>query len=225
MKATNSLVFHDKILTFHTPELKVSAEEARMQCENRAMKLATFRDEDPLFPVFLLQQVSEYIGKFARGGFYDIWHVVFNDESGFIYNNLMKKPLSQVFVDSENLKVVGSFRDVVLFSLVELDFDSEELGSYICMAPTKDVEMSTPTKYVEMSTPETFSFYDEISTKVNADLTVNKLTKTSSDSGLAQVCSIAVIVCFIIAVLFTVILVVSTLCFVFKKRKGRKEVY
>ena len=64
---TKSIIIRDKLFTFH--QLKVSANQARKNCENQGTKLAVIRDFDQL------DKFSEDIKEFLSGGFFDIWHV------------------------------------------------------------------------------------------------------------------------------------------------------
>ena len=133
MEMTKSIIIRDKLFTFH--QLKVSANQARKNCENQGTKLAVIRDFNQL------EKFSENIEAFLLGGFYDIWHVGVNDKNGFICKDYSKKMI-KFLVKSEITRLVANFKDVALYSY-QLNSESETLGIYVCMDIIKTVEMST----------------------------------------------------------------------------------
>ena len=186
MEKSNTLVIGNKKYVFNSPELKKSALEAKVDCENQGMKLATFNEEDQL------PKISEHLSMLTD--WYEVWHVTYNDENGFIYKDLSRKMMPAVFVNSENIKVVAKHKDIALYSFVNHnDSESKELGNYICMTTTQDLSDDT-----------------SVSPTVEIDKAVDDLSKGISILGLL-----------IGAVCFVVLLVSFTLYFVHKKRNNK----
>ena len=191
MEASNSLVIGNSKYVLNVPELKLSALEARLDCENKGMKLAIFDKEDQL------PQISDRINKLTD--WHEVWHVINDDEIGFIYKDLSRKMMPTVFVNSDNIKVVAKYRDIALYSFVNhYDSESKELGNYICM--TTDLQMSSTESYNKSN--DTSGGTDKN--------TADNLYKGFSILGLL-----------IGSVFFVVLLVSITLYFVHKKRNDR----
>ena len=192
MGKSNSLVIGDSKYVLNVPELKLSALEARLECENQGMKLAIFDKEDQL------PKISDHINKLTD--WHEVWHVINGNEIGFIYKDLSRKMMPTVFVNSENIKVVAKYRDIALYSFVNhYDSESKELGNYICM--TTDLQMSSTESYNKSN--DTSGGTDKN--------TADNLYKGFSILGLL-----------IGSVFFVVLLVSITLYFVHKKRNNRK---
>ena len=110
MGKSNSLVIGDSKYVLNVPELKLSAHESHVECENQGMELATFDKADQL------QQISDHINKLTD--WHEVWHVINDDEVGFIYKDLSRKMMPTVFVNSQNIKVVAKYKDIALYSFV-----------------------------------------------------------------------------------------------------------
>ena len=226
MANLDSLIVNNTKYTFHTPQIKVSSNEAREECQLQQMQLANIEGGDKF------AHIARHIIMYHN--IYDIWHVgIGDDKNGFVFLNMNRKFINKFAENSNKLKVIERQGGVALYTFANEDFDSKKIGSYICMSQVQNMETSSKENYNyhDETTSDTnniildiFSYiYDNFHTNKTTDTNLlpsnNSVNVSSEFHGFRhQTLGITVSI-----MLFVVVLVFATLHFVFRKRKSRKN--
>ena len=227
---SSALEIGNRNYIFNIPKLKVSAIEAQVDCENNGMELATFDEEDQL------PKLSHHISMLLDfRGIYEVWHVRYGGQYGFISKNMSRKLLNEYFVNSKNIKVAAKYKDVALYSFVNnSDSKSMELGNYICINSLQNVHTSSAeNNSLPDGLSQQMNFNEKnMTTAENLEVisftgkhnTFDKISPTynSNDTLAGLSYGISILGLLIGCVFFVVLMVSLTLYFVHRKRNNKK---
>ena len=226
MANLDSLIVNNTKYTFHTPQIKVSSNEAREECQLQQMQLANIEGGDKF------AHIARHIIMYHN--IYDIWHVgIGDDKNGFVFLNMNRKFINKFAENSNKLKVIERQGGVALYTFANKDFDSKKIGSYICMSQVQNMEFSSTESYNYHDETKLYTnyiilgifsyIYDKIDNNATTDLNLHQTNNSTGVLSKFNRYRHQFLGIFVGIMLFVVVLVFAILYFVLRKRKNRNN--